>query len=459
MAKCDYDLFVIGAGSGGVRAARMSAGFGARVAVAEERYLGGTCVNVGCIPKKLLVYGAHFAADFADASSYGWNVATPAFDWSRLIVNKNKEIARLNGIYRGVLERGGVTIMEARARLLDPHTLDVGGRRVTADRILIATGGWPVVPDIPGKEHAITSNEAFFLKDRPRRAIIVGGGYIAVEFAGIFNGLGAEVVQLYRGNLFLRGFDIDVRTTLAEEMRKTGVKLRFDADIARIEKTGSGVCAMLKDGTALEADIILYATGRRPNTKDLGLETAGVKLDADGAVVIDDRFQSSAPSIYALGDVTNRIQLTPVAINEAMVLARTLFKGESARMDYDNVATAVFSNPPIGTVGLTEEAARKRFGEVTIFRTTFRPLKHTITGRDEKTMMKLVVDPASDRVLGCHMVGADSGEITQGLAIALKCGATKAQFDATIGIHPTAAEEFVTMREPVAEPVSQAAAE
>jgi len=458
MAAYDYDLFTIGAGSGGVRASRMAASYGARVAVAEERYLGGTCVNVGCIPKKLLVYGAHFAEDFEDAVGFGWTVGARAFDWATLIRNKDKEIARLNGIYRRILETNKVTIFEARARVVDPHTVEVAGKRITASTILVATGGWPVVPDVPGKEHAITSNEAFHLPAMPARIVIVGGGYIACEFAGIFNGFGAEVVQLYRGPMFLRGFDDDVRAHLAEEMRKKGIDLRFRSDIAKIEKTGAALLVTLVDGNTITTDAVMYATGRKPNTRNIGLEGVGVKLDADGAVVIDPYFQSSVPSIYALGDVTNRIQLTPVAIGEAMVLARNLFNGAHDTMDYQDVPSVVFSMPPVGQVGLTEADARKTHGDDTIiYRSGFKPLKHTLSGRDERTMMKLVVDRKSDRVLGCHMVGADAGEIIQGLAVALKCGATKAQFDATVGIHPTAAEEFVTMREPAPATVKAAA--
>jgi glutathione reductase (NADPH) len=456
-ADYDYDLFVIGAGSGGVRAARMSASYGARVAVAEERYLGGTCVNVGCIPKKLFVYASHYAEDFTDAAGFGWTAGAPRFDWKTLVANKDKEIARLNGIYRRLLEGAGVTIYEARATLKDAHTLDVGGRAVTAERILIATGGWPVVPGIPGREHAITSNEAFYLERLPRRAIIVGGGYISVEFAGIFRGLGVETVQLYRGDLFLRGFDGDVRRHLAQEMKKKGVDLRFNANIAKIDKAAKGLVAMLEDGSTLDADVILYATGRAPNTDGLGLEAAGVERRPDGAIVIDGNFRTNVPSIYALGDVTHRVELTPVAIAEAMAFASTQFKGVARTMDYALIPTAVFSIPPIGTVGYTEEAAREHCGPVDIYRSTFRPLRGTLSGSDEQTLMKLIVQKSTDKVVGCHMVGPDAGEIVQGLAVALKCGATKAQFDATVGIHPTTAEEFVTMREPVPAPAKQAA--
>ena len=451
MAGYDYDLFVIGAGSGGVRAARMSTGYGARVAVAEEGPLGGTCVNVGCIPKKLLATAAHFAEDFEDAAGFGWTVGERAPDWARLIANKDTEIARLNGIYRRLLEGAGVKIFEARATLDGTHTVRIAGDRVTAEHILIATGGRPVVPEIEGRELAITSDEAFHLPALPRRAMIVGGGYIAVEFAGIFAGLGAAVTQLYRGPLFLRGFDDDVRATLAQEMTKKGIDLRFESNPARIERTGSGLVAILEDGGLIETDLILYATGRAPNTKGLGLEEAGVALGAGGAVAIDKYFHTNVPSIHALGDVTDRLNLTPVAIAEAMAFARTMFGGAPTEMDYADVATAIFSQPPVATVGLTEAEARAELGEIDIYRSAFKPLKHTLSRRDEETMMKLVVERATGRVAGCHMVGADAAEIIQGIAVAIKCRATKADFDATVGIHPTAAEEFVTMREPVSE--------
>jgi glutathione reductase (NADPH) len=448
MPAFDYDLFTIGAGSGGVRASRMSADLGARVAVAEERDLGGTCVNVGCIPKKLFAYAAHFGEDFEDAAGFGWSLEEQRFDWRTLLENKDREIARLNGVYAKLLDDAGVTRMEGRAVIVDPHTVEVAGSRITAENILIATGSWPSVPPVEGVEHAITSNAAFHLERLPSRAIIVGGGYIAVEFAGIFHGLGVDVVQLYRGPLFLRGFDDDVRSTLAAEMVKKGIDLRFDATVAKIEKRASGLVATLAGGERLEAGLILYATGRHPLTRELGLEAVGVELDAVGAVAVDEYSRSSVPSIWAVGDVTNRINLTPVALHEGMALARTLFGGEPTRPDHEDVASAVFSQPPIGSVGLSEAAARERYGDVVIYRSRFRPLKHTLSGRDEQTMMKLVVDRASDRVVGCHLVGPDAGEIIQGLAIAVKCRATKAQFDATIGVHPTAAEEFVTMREP-----------
>lgn len=457
MAKYDYDLFVIGGGSGGVRASRISARCGARVAVAEERYLGGTCVNVGCVPKKLLVYASHYTEHFEDAAGFGWTVGERAFDWQALIASKNKEIARLNGIYRGLLEGAGVEILTARATLLDTHTVEASGRRVTAETILIAVGGWPVMPDIPGAEHAISSNEAFFLKDLPARVAIVGGGYIACEFAGIFNGMGSKATQLYRGPLFLRGFDKDLRDMLAEEMRKKGIDLRFNAEVEKIEKVASGLVCTLASGEQLEVDQVMYATGRAPNTRGLGLERAGVKLDVKGAIIVDGYSRTNVPNIYAIGDVTDRINLTPVAIAEGHALAETLFNDNPTKPDHTNVPSAVFSQPEFATVGLTEEEARARFPALDIYKAHFRPMKHTLSGRDERTMMKLVVERGSGRVVGVHMVGEGAAEIIQGIAIAVKAGATKRDFDRTIGIHPTAAEEFVTMRTPVPEPEKQAA--
>ena len=447
----DFDLFVIGAGSGGVRAARFAAGYGARVAVAESRYLGGTCVNVGCVPKKLLVYGAHFAEDFEQASGFGWSLGEANFDWATLIANKNREIERLNGIYRNLLTNSGVSLFEGHARIIDAHTVEVNGQRHSTERILIATGGWPQIPDIPGREHAISSNEAFFLKQLPRRVLVVGGGYIAVEFASIFHGLGAQTSLLYRGELFLRGFDGAVRQHLREELSKKGLDLQFNADIASIErKTDGSLAATLKDGRVLEADCVFYATGRRPMLDNLGLENVEVKLDKRGYVEVDDLFQTSTPSILALGDVIGRVQLTPVALAEGMAVARRLFKPDEYRpLDYRMIPTAVFSLPNIGTVGLSEEQAIEAGHQVKVFESRFRPMKLTLTENPERTLMKLVVDADNDRVLGCHMVGPEAGEIVQGLAIALKAGATKQIFDETIGVHPSAAEEFVTLRTPV----------
>lgn len=446
----DFDLFVIGAGSGGVRAARFAAGFGARVAVAESRYLGGTCVNVGCVPKKLLVYGAHFAEDFEQATGFGWSLGEANFDWATLIANKNREIQRLNGIYRNLLTNSGVSLFEGHARIVDAHTVEVNGQRHSAERILIATGGWPQIPDIPGREHAISSNEAFFLKQLPKRVLVVGGGYIAVEFASIFHGLGAQTSLLYRGDLFLRGFDGAVREHLRDELSKKGLDLQFNADIASIERKADGLAATLKDGRVLETDCVFYATGRRPMLDNLGLENVEVKLDKRGYIEVDDLFQTSTPSILALGDVIGRVQLTPVALAEGMAVARRLFKPEEYRpLDYRMIPTAVFSLPNIGTVGLSEEQAIEDGHKVKVFESRFRPMKLTLTENPERTLMKLVVDADSDRVLGCHMVGPEAGEIVQGLAIALKAGATKQIFDETIGVHPSAAEEFVTLRTPV----------
>ncbi len=446
----DYDLFVIGAGSGGVRASRMAAATGARVAVAEERYLGGTCVNVGCVPKKLLVYASHFSEDFEDAAGFGWTVGPRSFDWKKLIANKNTEIERLNGIYAKLLDGAGVERIEGTAKITGPQSVSIGGREITCENLLVAPGAWPFMPDLPGIEHAITSNEAFYLEEMPQRVVIVGGGYIAVEFAGIFNGMGAQVTQLYRGELFLRGFDEDCRTTLETEMRKKGIDLRFGTDVNRIEANADGSRTLtLTSGDTVDCDIVMYATGRVPKVEGLGLEAAGVKQGKKGEILVDEFSRTNVPSVWAIGDVTDRLQLTPMAIAEAMAFVQTLYHDNPTMPNHANVPTAVFSQPNIGTVGLTEAEARERFDEVVIFRETFRAMKHTLTGSDEKTMMKLVVDGDSDRVLGCHMVGPDAGEMTQGLGIAIQCGATKAQFDATVGIHPTSAEEWVTMRTPV----------
>lgn len=448
----DFDLYVIGAGSGGVRAARFAAGFGAKVAVAESRYLGGTCVNVGCVPKKLLVYGAHFAEDFEQSQGFGWSLGEANFDWATLIANKDREINRLNGIYRNLLVGSGVTLHEGHAKIVGPHEVEINGERYTAKNILIATGGWPQIPEIPGHEHAISSNQAFFLKELPKRVLVVGGGYIAVEFAGIFHGLGAQTTLLYRGELFLRGFDGSVRKHLQEELTKRGMNLQFNADIERIEKQADGsLNVTLKDGRELQADCVFYATGRRPMVDNLGLENTRVTLDKKGFVEVDEQYQTAEPSILAIGDVIGRVQLTPVALAEGMAVARRLFKPEQYRLvDYKMIPTAVFSLPNIGTVGLSEEQAREEGYEVQIFESRFRPMKLTMTECQERTLMKLVVDAKTDKVLGCHMVGPEAGEIVQGLAIALKAGATKRDFDETIGVHPTAAEEFVTMRTPVA---------
>ena len=448
MPLFDFDLFTIGAGSGGVRASRFAAAFGARVAIAEERYFGGTCVNVGCIPKKLFSYAAHYREDFHHAAGYGWNSTTGEFDLARLIANKNREIERLNGVYRRLLDAAGVTIFDGRATLIDAHTVEINGARHSARYILVATGSWPVKPAVPGAELAITSNEAFFLPALPRRVVVVGGGYIAVEFASIFNGMGAETALVYRGARILRGFDHELGTMLAEEMAKKGVTIRLNADIAAIAPADGGLRATLADGATLDADCIMVATGRAPNTRKLGLEASGVTLAAKDAIAVDAYSQSTVTSIYAIGDVTNRVNLTPVATAEGMAVANTLFNNRPTALDYENIPTAIFSNPNVATVGLSEETARSRGGAIDVYASRFRPLRHTLSGSDEQMFMKLVVERASNRVVGAHMIGADAGEIMQGIAIAIKCGATKAQFDATIGIHPTAAEEFVTLREP-----------
>ncbi len=449
MSTYDYDLFVIGAGSGGVRAARMSAGYGARVAVAEDRYLGGTCVNVGCVPKKLFVYASHFAEEFENARGFGWQTGKSSFQWQTLLDNKNQEIKRLNGIYQGLLDSTGVTLYEQRATVEDAHTVNVAGEQVSTERILVATGGWPTVPNIPGKEHIISSNEAFFIEQLPERVCVVGGGYIAVEFAGIFNGLGVDTTLVYRGPLFLRGFDNDIREHLAEEMRKKGINLQFNSNISSIDKGDGEFQATLDSGESLTTDLIMYATGRHPNTNDIGLEKTGVELNDKGAIIVNEHYQSSVPSILAIGDVTDRVNLTPVATAEGTVLAKALYDEQTVSVDYENIPTCVFSQPNLGTVGLTEEQAREKYNHIDIYKSTFTPMKFALAESNEKTFMKLLVDKTTDKVVGVHMLGPDAGEIIQGIGIAIKAGATKAQFDATIGIHPTTAEEFVTMREPV----------
>ncbi len=450
MAQFDFDLFTIGAGSGGVRTSRVAASYGAKVAVAEEGRLGGTCVNVGCIPKKLFSYAAHYAEDFHDAAGFGWKVPEPTFDWKVLVANKDQEIARLNGIYGRLLANAGASLLEHRASIVDPHTVECGGRTYTARHILVATGSWPVIPEIPGRELAISSNEAFHLEALPRSVMVVGGGYIAVEFASIFNGLGVDTTLVYRGARLLRNFDAELGTRLAAEMQAKGVCIRFDSDIIALARKPDGTLEVsFRDGSQAACGAVMFATGRLPKTRGIGLEQAGVNLSPEGAVLVNEYLQSSVPSIHALGDVVHRYNLTPVATAEGMALAKTLFLGTPTKMDYENIPTAVFSIPNVATVGMSEEQARARVAKVDVYKTGFRALKHTLSGSGEKTFMKLVVDADSQRVLGAHMIGPDAGEIIQGIAIALKCGATKPQFDATIGIHPTAAEEFVTLREKV----------
>ncbi|NQV54848.1 MAG: glutathione-disulfide reductase [Rhodospirillales bacterium] len=445
MPSYDYDMITIGAGSGGVRASRLAGGYGARSAVIEEERVGGTCVLRGCIPKKLLIYGAHYADHLEDAVNYGWNIEGASHDWRTLIDAKNTELDRLNGIYLRILRDNHVDLHEGRGVLVDEHSVEVNGKTLTSENILIAVGGWPTTPDIPGIEHVISSNEALDLPERPKRMVIVGGGYIAVEFAGIFAALGTEVTEIVRADTVLRGFDEDIRVALDDELRNHGINLLSETKVNSIEKTDTGYSIRLGGVETIETDCIMYATGRAANTANLGLAAAGVKVKDNGAIIVDEWNRTNVPNIYAVGDVTDRVQLTPVAIQEGRAVSETLFNNNPMTLDYTNIATAVFSAPPIGTVGLTEAEAIEGGHKVDIYDSRFKPLVHTLSGRNERTYMKLVVDADTDRVLGAHMMGMDAPEIIQGLAIALKCGATKAQFDATVGIHPSAAEEFVTM--------------
>ena len=444
--RYDYDLITLGGGSGGVRASRMAAAFGARVALIEAAALGGTCVNAGCIPKKLFSYAAGFASDFEDAAGYGWSVPQPDFDWRTLRTAKDREISRLNSVYAKLLGDAGVRVIEGRAAIRDAHTVEVAGRRYSAEHLLVATGGRAVRPDIPGAELGITSDEVFHLQSLPRRVLLVGGGYIAVEFASIFSGLGVETTLMHRGSHLLRGFDEDVAATLTAELQRQGVRLVLDESPAGVTRDSGGLHMDLVSGRELATDLVMFATGRRPNVEGLGLEAAGLVLSDRGAITVDAHYRSAVPSVHAVGDVIGRVQLTPVAIAEGTALARTLFGGQPSTVNYDNIPTAVFSHPHVGTVGLAEDEARRRFAAVKVYRSSFRPLKATLSGDAGKVFIKLVVDAGSDRVVGAHMVGAEAGEIIQGLAVAMNCGATKAQFDATIGIHPTTAEEFVTLR-------------
>ena len=448
MSQFDFDLFVIGAGSGGVRAARTAAGLGKKVAVAEGRFLGGTCVNIGCVPKKLFSYGSHFHEEFAQAAGFGWTVNGSSFDWPTLRDNKTKEIERLNGIYHNLLVNSGVELVEGYARFENAHEVSVDGKTYSAEKILVATGSEPFIPEFPGSEHAVSSDAIFYLDEFPKRTLVLGGGYIAVEFAGIFHGLGAESHLVYRGDQPLRGFDEEVRQFASEEIRKKGVQFHMNVNIASIEKQSSGLQVSLTNGEVLEVDLVLCATGRVPKTEGLGLDKAGVKLGKGGEILVNDEFQTSAPSVFALGDVINRMQLTPVALAEAMVIVNNQFQPElpAKQMDYTNIPTAVFCHPNIATVGMTEEEAREAFDTVEIYSASFRPMKHTLSGSDERHLMKLVVDAGTRKVVGAHMVGTDAGEVLQGIAVAIKAGATKEVFDSTVGIHPTGAEEFVTMR-------------
>ncbi len=457
MAKYDFDLFTIGAGSGGVAGSRRAGSYGAKVAIAESVRVGGTCVLRGCVPKKLLVYASEFARAFDDAAGYGWTVGEPTVDWAEMVGRKDRELDRLNGIYINMLKNSGVEIIDGRARLIDAHTVEVAGRRVTAETIMIATGGRAIRPAIPGIEFAMTSDEILDMKEVPTHLVVVGGGYIAVEFAGIFRNLGSEVTEIIRSETVLRGFDRDIRASLAEEMAKQGIQLKARTHVTAIEKTAEGLVVVTDAGERLACSHVLYAIGRVPNTADLGLAEVGITLNKKGAIAVDEWSRTTVPNIYAVGDVTDRINLTPVAIAESRAVAETLYNDNPMKTDHENVPSAVFSQPSIGSVGLSEEAAAVIYKEIDVYVTRFRPMKNTLSGRDERTMMKLVVDTASNRVLGCHMVGPDAPEIIQGLAVAVKCGATKRQFDQTIGIHPSAAEEFVTLRDKRKETAKQAA--
>jgi glutathione reductase (NADPH) len=449
MSRFDYDLFVLGAGSGGVRASRIAAGHGARVGICEESRVGGTCVIRGCVPKKLLVYASQFSEYFEDAAGYGWSAETPRFDWQALIAAKDREIDRLNGIYLRLLDNAGVDLHEGRGRLVDRHTVEVAGKQITAEKILVAVGGRPWVPEIPGHELGITSDEAFHLDRLPPRILIVGAGYIAVEFAGIFAGMGSEVTLAYRRDLVLRGFDDDVRRAVDTGMRGRGIRVRYQVAPARLERSDSGVKVTFSDESSAEFDAVMFATGRSPYTWDLGLEEAGVTTGPGNRIEVDEYSSTSVENIFAVGDVTDRINLTPVALMEGHAFADTQFGGMDRPVDHVNTPAAVFSQPPVGTVGLTETEAREQLGEIHVFRSQFTPMKYTLAGRTEKGVMKLVVDAASDRVVGCHVVGLDAPEIVQGFAVAVRAGLGKADFDRTLGIHPTAAEELVTLRTPV----------
>lgn len=448
MTEFDFDLFVIGAGSGGVRAARIAAAHGARVGICEESRVGGTCVIRGCVPKKLLVYASHFAEDFEDARGFGWSLGPATFSWPDLIRAKDAEIDRLNQVYLRLLSESGVTLFQQRGTFAGPHEIRLGEQVVTAAHILVATGGRPWLPDVPGVEYAITSDEAFHLADLPGRVAVIGGGYIACEFAGIFNGLGSQVTQLYRGDALLRGFDGDVRRVVTGEQRRKGIDVRLESNVEAIVKTGSGLELALQDGSQIVVDQVMYATGRVPNVRGLGLENAGVEVRADGRVVVDELSTTSVGHIYAVGDVTSRVNLTPVAIYEGHAFADTVFGGKTRPVNHEFVPSAVFSQPPVGTVGYSEEMATHHFGPVDIYLSEFRPMKHTLSGREGKALMKLVVARDTGEVVGVHVVGPDAPEIVQGFAVAVKSGLTKDRFDCTIGIHPTAAEELVTMRTP-----------
>ncbi len=448
MSDFDFDLFTIGAGSGGVRASRVAAQMGAKVAVAEKSDLGGTCVNLGCIPKKLFSYAAHFAEDFEDAQGFGWKSQRPEFDWNTLLENKNREIERLNGIYRRILENNQVKVIDGAARVIDSHTVEVAGQRYTSKYILVAVGGIPSRLEVPGGEWVLNSNDAFHHQQLPRSVVVVGGGYIAVEFAGIYAALGVKTTLLHRGELVLRGFDKDIRAALGEHLTASGVNLQLQQEVVEVQKLDDGLSIKTNTGDSYQAEAVLSAVGRTPATPDLGLKDIGVSLGNRGEIIVDDSYRTSVDSIYAIGDVINRVTPTPVAIHEAMTLVDHLFGNSSKVVDYDNIPSAVFSQPPIGVVGLSEGDAKKKHGEIDVYESSFRPLKATLSGAQGKTYMKLIVDKASDKVVGVHMLGPDAPEIMQGFSVALKTGATKADFDSTVGIHPTAAEELVTMRTP-----------
>jgi len=446
MAQYNYDLFVIGAGSGGIRTARTASDYGIKVAIAEQRYLGGTCVNVGCVPKKLFVYASQFKEHFQAAGGFGWTVGKSTFSWPSLIENKDQEIGRLQAIYGNQLQQSGAEIITGKAHLLDAHTVVVDNNEYSAERIVIATGGWPSVPDIPGKQHILTSNEMFFLKKLPKSIVITGGGYIAAEFASILHGLGVNITLCHRGHKLLRGFDEDIRDFVGNEMARRGINVLLNTDIEAIESKTDCFAVRLGDGSKIQTDMIMYATGRTPNSSGLGLESLGVELDDEEAIKVNADYQTHVPSIYALGDVTNRVNLTPVALAEGTVLVNKLYGDQSGSVDYDIIPTAVFCQPNIGTVGLTEAQAREKYPDIDVYKSRFTPMKNTLSGIDEKSLMKMIVVRSTDRVVGMHMVGTDAPEIIQGMAVAMRAGATKAVFDSTIGVHPTAAEEFVTMR-------------
>ncbi|MDG1437684.1 MAG: glutathione-disulfide reductase [Emcibacteraceae bacterium] len=447
----DYDFLVIGAGSGGVRASRMAATYGAKVGLAEDYRVGGTCVIRGCVPKKLFVYASEYSSAFKDAQGFGWSKESPKFNWKTLKANKDTEIDRLEGLYGQNLGNHDVEIIKARGKMLDKHTVELtdenGSRTVTADKILIATGAWPSFPDIPGIEHAISSNEVFEFDELPKRITVVGGGYIAVEMAGIFNGLGVETSLLYRGEEILRGFDLEIRTKLREEMIKKGIDVRIHTNVEAIEPSGDEYLLKLTDDNEMITDCVMYATGRTANTKDIGLEELGVEMRQNGEIIVDEYYRSSVDNIFSVGDVIGGMQLTPIAIKEGAALTATQFNDTPTTVNYDHIPTAIFSQPPIGTVGLSEEDARAEFGDdLKVFRSEYRSMKFTLAGRDERSLIKMLVDAKTDKVVGAHMIGPDSAEIIQGIAIALKCGATKAQFDDTVAVHPSSAEEFVLMK-------------